>query len=261
MTNVAVRHCFDPRDFSLVAYGAAGGMLLPATLEVLPVKRVIVPPHPGLFSAIGLLSTDLVYYGSRSAYTLFTPEAATGIAEVYHSLEEELRSRVGQDDGVIVRRTFDGRLVGQSWETPFVDVPEGPITEATVSQMIAAFHDTYEQRFGNRFEAMPVEGVTYRVQVIVPSQKHEYVAQEPGDGSPLSPTRITQVRHYGPEPLQVPEYEREELPPGTSFAGPAIIREALSTTFVCPGQRAEIGRFGEIVIELDQDSTARGGEK
>ena len=68
--NVAIRHGVDPRDFSLVAYGAAGPMLLPAALELLRVKRLVVPPHPGLFSALGLLSTDLVYYDSRSAYVL-----------------------------------------------------------------------------------------------------------------------------------------------------------------------------------------------
>src|SRR5690606_12080922 len=67
ITNVAVRHGVDPRDFSLVAYGAAGPMLLPAVLDLVPLREVIVPPHPGLFSAIGLLSTDLVYYESRSA--------------------------------------------------------------------------------------------------------------------------------------------------------------------------------------------------
>ena len=60
----------------LVAYGAAGPMLLPAALELLRVQRVVVPPHPGLFSALGLLSTDLVYYDSRSAYVVLAPEAA-----------------------------------------------------------------------------------------------------------------------------------------------------------------------------------------
>ena len=66
-------------------------------------------------------------------------------------------------DGVTVRRSFDGRLLGQSWETPLVEVPEGPITEATVQQMIDRFHDEYERRYGNRFPVVPVQGVTYRV--------------------------------------------------------------------------------------------------
>ena len=78
--NVAIRHGVDPRDFTLVAYGAAGPMLLPAALELLRVKRLVVPPHPGLFSALGLLSTDLVYYDSRSAYVVLSPETAPMIS-------------------------------------------------------------------------------------------------------------------------------------------------------------------------------------
>ena len=68
--DIAIRHGVDPRDFSLVAFGAAGPMLLPALLDLRACERVIVPPHPGLFSALGLLSSDLVYSDSRSAYTV-----------------------------------------------------------------------------------------------------------------------------------------------------------------------------------------------
>src|SRR6185369_5769643 len=83
VTNVAVRHGVDPRDFTLVAYGAAGPMLLPAALELLGVPRIVIPPHPGLFSAMGLLSTDLVYYDSRSAYVMLSPDNAARIESVF----------------------------------------------------------------------------------------------------------------------------------------------------------------------------------
>ncbi len=76
--------------------------------------------------------------------------------------------------GVTLRRSFDGRLLGQSWETPLVEVPEGPITEATVQQMIDRFHDEYERRYGNRFPVVPVQGVTYRVELVVPVDKVSY---------------------------------------------------------------------------------------
>src|SRR3990172_11519524 len=100
-------------------------MLLPAALELLHVKRLVVPPHPGLFSALGLLSTDLVYYESRSAYVVLSPEAAPTISAVFSEMEQQLRARVtGAVDGIRVRRSFDGRLLGQSWETPFVEGPE-----------------------------------------------------------------------------------------------------------------------------------------
>ena len=150
-------------------------MLLPAALEQLQVRRVVIPPHPGLFSALGLLSTDLVYYDSQSAYMVLTPEAAPRIAEIFDAMEHKLRGRTAAvSDGVTVRRSFDGRLLGQSWETPLVEVPEGPITEATVQHMIDRFHDEYERRYGNRFPVVPVQGVTYRVQLVVPVDKVDY---------------------------------------------------------------------------------------
>jgi N-methylhydantoinase A len=250
VTNVAVRHGVDPRDFTLVAYGAAGPMLLPAALELLQVARIVVPPHPGLFSAMGLLSTDLVYYESRSAYVLLTPESAEQVEAGYREMESALRERVGAAaDGVVVRRSLDGRLLGQSWETPFVEVGDGPITADTMPTLVERFHDAYERRYGNRFPYVPVQGVTYRVQLVVPADKIEHVPRAAGNGSAPEPSGTIEVRHLADDPLATTEYERERLAVGATVTGPAVIREALSTTFVLPGQIAQVGRFGEIVIE------------
>jgi N-methylhydantoinase A len=248
--NVAVRHGVDPRDFALVAYGAAGPMLLPAALDLLRVKRLVVPPHPGLFSALGLLSTDLVYYDSRSAYVVLAPETAPLVASVFDEMERGLRERAGiGDDGVVVRRSFDGRLMGQSWETPFVEVPGGPITEATIPELIGRFHAEYERRYGNRFEYIPVQGVSYRVEVVVPAEKVEYRAQASGQEIEPEPDRLVELRHVAEGSVQAGEFARERLTAGARITGPAVIREALSTTLVCPGQTAVVGPFGELSIE------------
>lgn len=254
ITNIAIRHGVDPRDFSLVAYGAAGPMLLPSTLDLLHVRRVIVPPHPGLFSAIGLLSTDMVYTESRSAYRLLDPSAAEEIDGIFADLERGLRERVGAQQDCEVRRSFDGRLYGQSWETPFVGVPDGPITPEAITELVSRFHDEYAKRFGNRFEAVPVQGVTYRVQLVVPAEKVEYHPVAPGATTDLpAPARVGVLRRYGGEPVEAPEYRRDELPVGAVVRGPAIIREDLSTTFVGPGQQATVGQLTEIIIEKRED--------
>jgi len=247
IANVAIRHGGDPRDFSLIAYGAAGPMLLPAALELMHVRRLIVPPHPGLFSALGLLSSDLVYYDSRSSYVMLSPEQEPAIAAVFEEMERRLRERAGVDAAAgVVRRSFDGRLYGQSWETPFVEVPPGPIAAQT---LIERFHDAYERRYGNRFEYVPVQGVSYRVELVIGSEKVEFTAQEPS-GEPMPPPRRSvQIRHPEGERVDAAEYTRDALPIGASFEGPAVIREGLSTTLVWPRQLARIGRFGEIVIE------------
>ena len=169
VTNVVLRRGGDPRDFTLIAYGAAGPMLLPAALDLMHVRRVVVPPHPGNFSALGLLSTDLVYYDVRSAYVPLFPESAPQIEGVFEEMERRLRERAGRDGEA--RRSFDGRLFGQSWETPFVQVPQGPID---IADLVERFHETYERRYGNRFPYIPVQGVSYRVELRVPSEKVEF---------------------------------------------------------------------------------------
>jgi N-methylhydantoinase A len=224
-------------------------MLLPAALEELHVKRLVIPPYPGLFSALGLLSTDLVYYDSRSAYVLLSPDTAPEIERVFADMERGLRERAGAAaDGAHVRRSFDGRLWGQSWETPFVPVPDGPITAETIGDLVERFHVEYAKRFGPSFPYIPVQGVSYRVELIVDAPKVEYHAQEPGTAEEVEPDRVVELRYLAPEPLEAGEYRRDALQVGARVRGPAVIREALSTTFLLAGQTAEVGAYGELVI-------------
>lgn len=250
VTNVAIAHGVDPRDYSMFAFGAAGPMLLPAVLDTVHAREVVVPPHPGLFSALGLVSSDLVYSDSRSAYTMLVPEAAEAIDKVYQSMEDGLREQIkeGDRDGVEFKRSFDGRLAGQTWETPFIDVPSGQITADAVATMVASFHETYAERSGNKFEALPVQGVTYRVEAVVPAPKVEYPELPVRDGEPLRPTRTLEIRYLTDRPVDAAEYDRTALRAGDVISGPAVIREPLSTTFMVPGQVAEIGTYGEIRI-------------
>jgi N-methylhydantoinase A len=243
VTNVVLRRGGDPRDFTLVAYGAAGPMLLPAALDLMHVRRVVVPPHPGNFSALGLLGTDLVHYDVRSAYVPLVAESAPRIEAVFGEMERRLRERAGREGEV--RRSFDGRLFGQSWETPFVQVPAGPID---VAGLVERFHDAYERRYGNRFPYIPVQGVSYRVELRVPSEQFELSPSAVGGETP-APVRAIELRHFADEPVEAAEHERGALPVGTRIAGPAVIREGLATTFVVPGQTAEVGSFGELVVE------------
>ena len=249
LINVAIKRGADVRDYSIVAFGAAGPMLLPAALDLVHAAEVIVPPHPGLFSALGLVSSDQVYGDSRSAYTLLEPMAAGSINKVYEQMEHQLRERVdiNQSDIRFVR-SFDGRLVGQSWETPFISVPDGTIDEDSVATMVENFHDAYAARSGNRFTAMPVQGVTYRVEAVIPAEKVEYPRLTARDGGELEASRELEIRYLSDEPYTAEEYQREDLLADDVIAGPAVIRERLSTTFLLPGQQARVGEYGELHI-------------
>ena len=199
-------------------------------------ERVVVPPHPGLFSALGLLSTDLVYYESRSAYVVLAPEAAPRSTRCSRRWRSGCaRSVGGGADGMTVRRSFDGRLLGQSWETPFVEVPEGPITEATIRELVERFHAEYERRYGNRFPYMPVQGVTYRVSSSCRPTRSS--TSPPGAGGTTRRAgRTLDVRYLDAEPLEAGEYARESLR-RARVTGPGGDPRGLSTTFVCPEQR------------------------
>src|SRR4051794_1164660 len=250
IVDISIGHGVDPRDYSLLAFGAAGPMMLPALLDETRVRRVIVPPHPGLFSALGLLSSDLVYADSRSFYQVLGPDTAQEVDRLFAQMEDGLRAELGDGvEGAEFERSMDARLVGQTWETPFIDVPGGTIDSAAIEQMIESFHVAYEQRTGNRFDALPVQGVTYRVQAKVPIEKVAYERIDRRNGGAPDAGREITLRYIYGEEGTAREYDRAKLQSGDVIAGPAIIREELSTTQVCPGQHATVGRYGELVIE------------
>src|SRR3954447_15351093 len=258
--NVAIKNGVDPRDYSLIAYGAAGPMLLPAALDVVHCKAVIVPPYPGLFSALGLLSADQVFRANRSAYTVLTPEAAPEIDTLFSEMETHLRDQLPADASVTFDRTFDGHLVGQSWDTPFVPVPGGTIDAEAIETMIATFHDSYQARSGNRFEFVPVEGGTFRVRAVLDTPKVSYPELAERGDEPLTPTRTVVLRYLGEldgdqdAGQEAAVYDRDALRAGDVLEGPAIINERLSTTHVGSGQRATVGRYGELIIRTKEAS-------
>ena len=115
--------------------------------------------------------------------------------------------------------------------------------------LVERFHDAYERRYGNRFPYVPVQGVTYRVQLVVPADKIEHVPRDAAQPALVAAERTIALHHFADEPVIAAEHDRESLPVGAVVNGPAVIREPLSTTFVMSGQVAQIGRFGEISIE------------
>lgn len=249
LVDVTVRHGVDPRDYSLVAYGSAGPLLVPPVLEEVGARRVIVPPNPGVFSAIGLLSSNLVFSATHTRYTELNGSTIDEIDNIYRAIENEVGALADSRD-MTIRRTFDGRLAGQTWETPLVPAPSGKLDEISVSRMVMAFHDAYEARWGQRFQEFPVVGVTYRVEAVVEAEKVQYEPSPPASGT-AKPVAVTELRYLGRE-VHAGEYRRESLPPGTQVVGPAIIREPASTTQVCEGQVARVGALGEIVIGINE---------
>jgi N-methylhydantoinase A len=246
--NIAIKHGIDPRDYSLMAFGAAGPLLLPALADLVHVRSVIVPPHPGLFSALGLLSADQAYSISQSAYTVLSAATANDIAEIYNEMESKLRARIGARSDFNLVRSFDAQLVGQTWETPFIPVPDGAINAASIETMIANFHDAYAARNGNRFDTIPVQGVTYRLAALVKTDKVDYAPVGERVGEPLRSIGKSVLRYVADAEELAQIYARDDLRAGDEIKGPAIVREPLSTTYITQNQTGRVGPFGEIII-------------
>ena len=161
IVDISIGHGIDPRDYSLLAFGAAGPMMLPALLDETRVQSVIVPPHPGLFSALGLLSLrpglrrqpqllpDAQRRTPRSAVDTLFPQMEDGPAR---------RSSATALEGVEFERSFDGRLVGQTWETPFIDVPGGDDRPPSDRRDDRELPRRLPAAAGNRFDALPGPG-------------------------------------------------------------------------------------------------------
>lgn len=245
---ITIRRGIDPRDFSLVAYGAAGPMLLPGILELLPLESVIVPPHPGGFSALGLLSSDRVFSETKTNYGLLEADIGPRLSALFAEMETDIvaRARLSADECTVIR-SFDARLLGQGWETPFIPVPDGEIDGPAIEIMIANFHTEYQKRGGVPFMQFPVEGVSYRVQVVAPSPTVQYSKLDEREG-PLTPSGDFMLRHlYGPE-VPATVYERSSLALGDVVRGPAVLSETLSTTFIPKDRTGTVGSYGEVVI-------------
>jgi N-methylhydantoinase A len=249
IVDISIRRGIDIREFSLMAFGAAGPMTLPGLLDLLPLESVIVPPHPGGFSALGLLSANRVFSETATLYGTLDADLVPRLRALFARLEQGLIERAGgADQGDIeVLRTFDGRLLGQGWETPFVPIPTGEITESTIDAMVSAFHREYEQRTGTAFRSIPVEGVTYRIQVVVPSPTVEYPSLASASGSAAPAASVT-IRHLYERDVEANCFHRDELMCGHVLIGPAIVWERLSTTFIPAGRQGTVGKYGEIVI-------------
>jgi N-methylhydantoinase A len=160
---------------------------------------------------------------------------------------DKLPKNVKREDVHFVR-SFDGWYMGQTWETPFIPVPSGHLTEKSIEELIEAFNDGYLTMWGNKFPHLPVVACSYRTSCVLPITKAEYkVLPQRKTGKP---TGVPKHLSYMPEAeSDVMEYEREELYFGDTITGPAIIREPMATTMVCAGQEARIGQYGEIRIE------------
>jgi len=231
---ISIERGFDPRDFTLVAFGGAGGMHACKLAEELEIERVLVPRAAGVLSALGLAISDL----RRDYVSAFMSDLATldrvAVEAGFMALEQRA---AGDLDDPELRRFADLRYRGQSFE---LTVPADELGE-----LPNRFATAHNRRYGFDLPGEDVQVVSIRLTATVPVDKPRF----PHPAASGAASGRTRAAHFDGAWQEVPVRRRDELSSGDSFAGPAIVEFPESTCVVRPGWRASLDDAGALVLE------------
>lgn len=250
---VSLNKGHDPRDFSLVAFGGGGAMHALELGEELKVPQVIIPAGSSVFSAWGMLMTDLRRDFLQTRVTRLNDADVELVDRVYRTIEEEsisLCAGEGMDtEAVRIRRFADMRYRGQE-HTVKVEFPPGKVSAASLQAAVAGFHNRHEREYTFRLDN-EVELVNYHV-VLISEVEKQSLSQKAVTGRRVEDCRKGGRRvdfdEHGTHLADI--YDLALLEPGMSLRGPAIVEEPVTTLVLTPGRAAVMDDFGNLHIEL-----------
>ncbi len=246
---ITVRRGIDPRDFALVAFGGAGPAQAAALAEALEIGEVIVPVHPGAFSAWGMLQTDVRHDFKETLYGFWDMIDRVGLTAAYEALESRGRDYLlGEGieaEAIAFERGIDFRYFGQEYVLT-IPVPSGPIDMDSVR---GSFDRAYERQYGHSSPENRVEMANIRVAAL---GRLPRPASAPPERSPARPPGRREVRFAG-EARETAILDRNGLEAGETVSGPAIIEEETATTLVPPGWKAALIEGGHLLLTREED--------
>jgi N-methylhydantoinase A/oxoprolinase/acetone carboxylase beta subunit len=257
----SVRKGYDPRDFVLVAAGGAGPLFSCDIAEELNIPFVVVPPHPGITAAAGLLSTDIKYEKIRTLWGSLTHPDIASLKTAFDELEKEavasLKAEGLSDDRIVIKRICDCRYAGQGYELR-VDAPDGPINEAWVNSVIHEFHQVHEREYASQFPDQEVIAINIRVIGIGLIPSEQIASTDKYEEKEISPSLVKakhEVLFWIDDELvkvETPFYQREDIAVGTVIQGPAILQQKDSTTVLPPYVTAVVDPYFNVVIDMKE---------
>lgn len=255
---VSLNRGYDPRDFTLVAFGGGGGMHAVALAQELGMHKVVVPRAADVFSAWGMLMSDLRRDFFVTRLINLRPENAGGIAELVKEISDTALAQFKREGiGVKqVRFVRYGKFRYENQEHAVeVQLPEGSISAKAIAKIAEDFHAAYEREYTYRLGA-PVEFVGVHLVAFAEVGKLK-PNKLPKTGRKVSQAKKgTRTVDYALEGLHTADiYDGSLLEPGMKFKGPAIIETSGTTVVVHPGNRVQIDDYGNIHIEVG----AKGG--
>ncbi|MBB97233.1 MAG: 5-oxoprolinase [Rhodobacteraceae bacterium] len=249
---VSLNRGHDPRDFVLVAFGGGGAMHAVALAQELGVKKVVIPTGASVFSAWGMMMSDLRRDYFLTALADMGEGAAEGLEARFAETEAQARDQFAAEgvapDKVILKRFGKFRYQNQEHT---VEVPiDGTVTEAALARIAADFHEAYEKEYTYRLSA-PVEMVGLHVIASAEVGKLKPVEHPLTDAPASAAQKGTRDVDYATEGTHAAAiYDGEKLLPGMSFDGPAIVEDPGTTIVIHPGNRVEVDRWGNLHILL-----------
>lgn len=241
---ISVERGHDPRDYTLVAFGGAGGLHACDLAAALRIPRVLIPRLPGGLSALGILRADVVHDYSRTVRSNVLSVSATRrkLAPEFARLESRgrsvLRAEGFHGNKIRLVRLLDMRYIGQAYE---LTVPEA-------GDFLAAFHRIHDQRYGYSDTARAAEIVNVRTRVIGLTAKPQLDRLHGSGRNSLAEIMETRSAIFGGRPMPTRVYDRAKLQPGNQLSGPAIVSEYSATTIVNPDWSGKVDSWGNLIL-------------
>jgi N-methylhydantoinase A len=242
-------------DFTLLPFGGAGAVHAAAVAEELGMRRILVPPRPGAFSALGLLCTDVVHDYIRSELRTLAEITAEHAETIFRQLEETARAELaaeGMNAGdARFARELDLRYTGQGYElrTPLEGLFRERLTGASLQAARERFDERHAQIHGHAAKERPLEVVSYRLRVRVAVPKYE-PREEAAPPSPRNAAAVKGKRtiSLNGAAIEATLYERDRLDIGATVAGPAIVEQFDATTLIPPSWSGRVDGYGNLVV-------------
>jgi N-methylhydantoinase A len=243
LRRISVERGYDPRDFTLLPFGGAGGLHAVELARALRIPRIILPNLAGALSAIGVLAADVVKNQSQTLMFELAAGIEKKLATAFHEMEraaaDVLRSEGFPAAKQRHERSLALRYKGQSFELEI---------KQTTGNIAAHFHRAHVERYGYA-QTANIEVVSARVRSLGIVEKLRE-RQKPGARKTMPKRRKNVAAYLEGKKLSVAVYDRERLPARAKLRAPCIVTEYSATTLVPPGATAAIDRYGNLIIQV-----------
>ena len=256
IATVTVQRGIDVRDFALLSFGGAGGLHAVDLARELEMSEAIIPPQPGVFSAIGLLVADVRRdfvdaLGGIISSAADPDDLEHRFKSMEDAAQQSLRSDGFTETAIRLVRSADLKVVGQTYELTVRLPQQRPVTSAGIAALVDAFGQLYRERYAFFFEHEPIELVNLRLGAFGlndPIDLQCFTPSSPAHSEGIKRARPVYFDRLGY--VETTVIRRDQLQPGGRLPGPAVIEEATSSTLVPPGAIANVAPDLGLFVKL-----------